>query len=82
MGMLTITEVPEPFDSIFISPWKCRIRSRIPLIPTPEPWARISDKRSGDMPLSVILHLGSHALSFASYSDKSGLVAGVPVDIC
>ncbi len=21
IGMLTITEVPEPFDSIFISPW-------------------------------------------------------------
>jgi hypothetical protein len=37
IGMLTITEVPGPFDSIFISPWNWRIRSRIPIIPTPEP---------------------------------------------
>ena len=31
--------VPRPFDSIVNSPWTCRTRSRIPLIPTPVPCA-------------------------------------------
>ena len=31
--------VPSAFDSMVSSPWKGRKRSRIPLIPTPTPWA-------------------------------------------
>lgn len=36
-GRVTETHVPVSEESIFISPLKCRSRSRIPLIPTPEP---------------------------------------------
>ncbi len=36
-GSVTETQVPASEESIFISPLKCRSRSRIPLIPTPEP---------------------------------------------
>jgi hypothetical protein len=36
----------------------------------------------GRYPLPVIPHLGSDNCRFASYSYKSGLAAGMPVDIC
>jgi hypothetical protein len=36
----------------------------------------------GRYAFSVIPYLGSDIVSFASYSDKSGLAAGVSVDIC
>jgi hypothetical protein len=36
MGIITKTAVPALPDSILISPWNWRKRSRIPLIPTPE----------------------------------------------
>src|SRR6185369_13059170 len=50
-GMVTTTVVPEGPDSMFSVPLYWRKRSRMPLIPTPEPFDWISASFSEDIPL-------------------------------
>ena len=53
-GTWTLTTVPGPLESISMLPPNCRIRSRIPLSPTPSvPEVSISCRFSGAMPLPL-----------------------------